>query len=89
MNNEKYNGWANYETWNVALWYNNEEAIYDMIYDAIKHEEPETIDERAAREIVINAFENFELKSTPDDVKLSDRKIEWSEIAEDLKEMIA
>lgn len=26
MNDKKYNGWTNYETWNVKLWIDNEEG---------------------------------------------------------------
>ena len=28
MNNESYNGYKNYETWNVALWLNNDLVLY-------------------------------------------------------------
>lgn len=24
-----YNGWSNYETWEFALWFDNDEALYD------------------------------------------------------------
>jgi hypothetical protein len=37
-NDKKYNGWSNYETWNVALWIDNDWGMYthrqEMAQDA-------------------------------------------------------
>ena len=30
MTTQTYNGWADYTTWNCALWINNEPAIYNV-----------------------------------------------------------
>ena len=35
MNNEKYNGWTNYETWLVNIWVDNDKKLYFMMKDII------------------------------------------------------
>ena len=32
-----YNGWTNYETWNVALWLGNDEGLYNLARDWAEH----------------------------------------------------
>jgi len=34
---QKYNGWKNYETWNVALWLQNDETLYREAVSFVKH----------------------------------------------------
>lgn len=88
MINERYNGWANYETWNVALWYNNDECLYDEVFNRVRRE-IEHIDAEIAREIVQETFINSGISATYDGVKITDKKINWVEIAADLQEMIS
>ena len=33
-----YNGWATYETWNVALWLQNDESLYNAAFEAGNYE---------------------------------------------------
>ena len=37
MNDKNYNGWANYETWNVKLWLDNDEGVYRTINTEAQH----------------------------------------------------
>ena len=37
MTTETYNGWANYATWNVALWLGNDETMYNFARGWAEH----------------------------------------------------
>ena len=89
-NDNNYNGWANYETWNVALYLDNDEGIYNFMLEGLRHLLTERNDDwtgislQELRELVCNAFRG---DSTPDGVRLSHSEIDWSEISDKLLEM--
>ncbi len=37
-----YNGWENYETWNVALWLQNDEGLYNLAQECGSYEDTVT-----------------------------------------------
>ena len=63
-----FNGWKNWETWNVALWINNDEGLYNLA--------KECNDYGQLREILREAG----CKETPDGCKWDDPKINVREI---------
>jgi hypothetical protein len=90
MSDNDYNGWANYETWNVNLWIQNDEGLYNFILDGITgllddHDNDwQNISETELKELVHDAFGGHK---TPDGVSLMHREIDWSEISDALLEM--
>ena len=37
MSTATYNGWANYETWNAALWIGNDEFLYNTAKACVEY----------------------------------------------------
>jgi hypothetical protein len=68
-----YNGWTNYETWNVALWINNEEGLYELARDCGDYET-----------LVTCLYENYGVTKTKDGVKFADPKVNAVEINSDV-----
>jgi hypothetical protein len=74
-----YNGWPNRETWNVALWLNNHEALYKMVKN-FKHDNPKpgkTYDE-FLDEVGLRPYR------TPDGVNMDDPKVDGARIMSDV-----
>ena len=72
-NAETYNGWANYETWNVALWIQNDERLYNI---ARRYDDYFQFVKRMW----------FDAK-TPDGVSFTDPKLDWDELNDMLEDL--
>jgi len=81
MSNKNYNGWKNYETWNVSLWLFNEEHLLTSVTE-------EAPDNPTNKEIEI-ALTRAMGEATPDGVWLDDSRIDWNEIGNAVREYLA
>jgi len=62
----RYNGWANYETWAVNLWIENEEPTYDEARDMTREALDENEDEDTATYILSKRIKEWVADMTPD-----------------------
>lgn len=69
------NGWANYETWNAALWLGNDEGMYSLARRATSYDE------------LIPTLENIYGQITPDGVRWMDPSIDADEMNEMIDEL--
>ena len=96
-NDTTYNGWANYETWNVTLWIDNDEGLYGFVRDGLESllesngNDWTNISETELKELVYDAFgacsTGYGGKATPDGVRILDPKIDWTEVSDMLLEL--
>ena len=76
MTDTEYNGWTNYETWNVALWIGNDEGLYRLAKGC------ESWDE--LQEILID---DLGATQTPDGVLYNDPALNGVELDEMIQEL--
>lgn len=75
---ETYNGWANYETWNVALWIQNDEFLYNTAKACVEYaNEGECPYVKFIRCAVNGCYE-----STRDGVEYGDSRVNRAEIVD-------
>ena len=70
-----YNGWTNYETWNVGLWLGNDEGLYDVARRALDFDH------------LIEMLNSYGSEFTGDGVRWDDPSVNRVEIEEMLEEM--
>lgn len=75
-----YNGWTNWETWNVVLWIDNDEGLYNARLEA------------ASDGFTAESAEQFVRESLPDGTPEMDDTdggypaVDWQEVAESWNE---
>jgi galactose-1-phosphate uridylyltransferase len=77
-----YNGWKNYETWNVALWMFGDESIYNIVQTVATME-------GEYHNFASIMFNDFEMETTPDGVTWDHPELDIIALNEALYEAIA
>ena len=71
---QTYNGWTNYETWNVALWIGNDEVLYKEARRCSDYKR------------FVQRIEDL-MTETPDGVSLTDPQLDTDELDEMIDEL--
>ncbi|WP_455596284.1 DUF7249 family protein [Cloacibacillus porcorum] len=79
---EKYNGWKNCATWNVALWINNDEGLYRAAVEFMQTYKGK----RPYAAFVKEMFMPNE--RTPDGYKWHDKALGYEELDDMMRELI-
>ena len=81
-----YNGYANYETWNISLYINNEFDLYQIACDYVRDMKENHM--RIDFTDLIPTLEDVATSKTPDGVKWCSMKADLDELNEMLDELV-
>ena len=89
MQMNDYNGWTNYETWNVNLWIQNDEGFYNAMVEELRDilDRHESDWENVSLAEVRGLIRDVIGSKTPDGVRTNDPEINWVEISDALLEL--
>jgi hypothetical protein len=68
-----YNGWCNRETWNISLWIQNDQDLYDFAAECGDYET-----------LVNRLYEEYGVTETKDGVKFADPKVNVIQLNSDV-----
>ena len=71
-----YNGWKNYQTWNVALWIGNDEGLYNLAKGFDTY-----------HDFVTSMRDEFAQVETPDKVAYNDSGLDYERLDEMMEEL--
>jgi len=78
-----YNGWANYETWNVTLWMGNNQFLYNTAKACVEF----VSDNETPYDKFIRCMHNIDKFETLDNVRWDDDNINREEVVEMMMEL--
>ena len=80
---QTYNGWANYETWNVSLWMQNRQFLYNTAVACVEYK----ADNEMPYTKFIRNMHNIDELTTNDGVSWDDELVNQDEINEMMFDM--
>ena len=85
MEEDKYNGWTNWETWCINLWLTNDEGVDNRVHEIIKENKnsdtPNIDTENELKEFVDELIES---KYITDNISL--HRVNWKETIDSFNE---
>lgn len=75
MTKTNYNGWKNYETWNISLWIGNDEGLYSIAKESVDYPD------------FVLKLKELGVEQTPDDVFYAMRGVDLDALNEVVQEI--